>query len=90
MYVSVFALEKGDVTGANVPIVAVFGKGTPWFDLFAATVPPDIRSISYGERKFCHVPKVNMPTELFWKSDISAGIVPPCPQAKVASRTSRG
>lgn len=85
-----FALEKGDVTGANAPTTVAFGKGTPWLDMFAATAPLDIQSMSYGERKFRHVPKANMLTELFWKSDISAGVVPPCPQAKVASRTSRG
>ena len=76
-----------------VPIAVTVAsrKGTLWRELPSATVLLDVQLPDYDECKckFCHVPKANMPTKLSSKLN-SVGVVLLDPQARVASRMSRG
>jgi hypothetical protein len=50
VYASVLLLKKGGmVAGANAPIAVAFGRGIPWLDTPAATVPPNVQLIFYDE-----------------------------------------
>ena len=76
-----------------VPIAVTVAsrKGMLWPELPSATVLLDVQLPDYDECKckFCHVPKANMLTKLSSKLN-SVGVVLLDPQARVASRMSRG
>ena len=87
------AKKGGGMANSDVvALVAVASKrGTPWGPLPSATVLLDVQLPHYDECKckFRHVPKANMLTKLSSKLK-SAGVVLIAPQARVASRMSRG
>ena len=44
---SVYASVLLESTGASVPDMVAFERGTPLPDMFSASVPPDVQLVSY-------------------------------------------